>query len=521
LFYLKSNSFSDELGASMFSYRLLTILASFLFLNACAHKTAFTEGKPNDPSAKFCNFVRYELNLDYRNDALKSIPNHKSLGEVLEEGFGEDTSIPIPKDDMLFLSGGSLNGAFGAGVLKGWHEKDGKLPDFSVVTGISTGAILSLAAFTNKPIAAVEGYSLESESEAIEAFVKRDKNGRIKQSAYLTAVRKGALADINPLKESTYKIVAKHDIFPAIAQRETENRKLLTGVVDIDTGEAVALDMTKMARKIMDEVNLLHDPAFKFKTDETIEQLKERAPTVGHYVDCFTSAIAASSSVPLAARPIAIDNRLYIDGGARFLVFSDLIGPLINPRVDFNKNNDDDPVNIYVIINSDQTITPKCKKKECPADLAGYDYWALEGEREDWNVLSLVERTVDILKTQVGEFSESEIRFRVAENVLAKQGIDYHDLVSLQSHAGFKDTDLYDEKQLTMAQEVLDNNDSNYTLKILKIEPETLNHIVDGKTCSQWRDHDEKEGRNLQFHLNYMRCTIDAGKTVITTQGWE
>ena len=490
-------------------------------MSACAHKTAFTAGDPNASSTKFCNFERYELNLNNRNGALKSNSSNKSLSEVLEEGFKENASAPIPKDDMLFLSGGSLNGAFGAGVLKGWYEKDGTLPDFSVVTGISTGAILSLAAFTNKPIAAVEGYSLESESEAIDAFVKRNENGLIKKTAYLTAIRKGALADISPLKDSTYKIAARHDIFQAIAQRETENRKLLTGVVDIDTGEAVALDMTKMARKIMDEVNMLQDPEFKFSEDENIKQLKKRAPKVGQYVDCFTSAIAASSSVPLAARPIAIDNRLYIDGGARFLVFSDLIGPIINPTVEFDKSNNDDPVNIYVIINSDQTITPKCKKKDCPEDLTGYDYWTLKGEREDWNVLSLVERTVDVLKTQVGEFSESEIRFRAAENVLARQGIDYYDLVSLQSHEGFGDTPLYDDKQLTMAQEVVENSYSNYTLNILKIEPETLDHVVDNKTCSQWRDHDEKTDRNLQFHLNYMRCTIEAGKTVIKTEGWK
>ena len=153
--------------------------------------------------------------------------------------------------------------------------------------------------------------------------------------------------------------------------------------------------------------------------------------------------------------------------------------------------------------------------------MTGYDYWTLKGEREDWNVLSLVERTVDVLKTQVGEFSESEIRFRAAENVLARQGIDYYDLVSLQSHEGFGDTPLYDDKQLTMAQEVVENSYSNYTLNILKIEPETLDHVVDNKTCSQWRDHDEKTDRNLQFHLNYMRCTIEAGKTVIKTEGWK
>lgn len=41
----------------------------------------------------------------------------------------------------LALSGGSDNGAFGAGLLVGWSET-GTRPTFKVVTGISTGALL-------------------------------------------------------------------------------------------------------------------------------------------------------------------------------------------------------------------------------------------------------------------------------------------------------------------------------------------------------------------------------------------
>jgi len=46
----------------------------------------------------------------------------------------------------LALSGGGFNGAFSAGVLNAWSES-GTRPEFDVVTGVSTGAIVSIFAF--------------------------------------------------------------------------------------------------------------------------------------------------------------------------------------------------------------------------------------------------------------------------------------------------------------------------------------------------------------------------------------
>jgi predicted acylesterase/phospholipase RssA len=44
--------------------------------------------------------------------------------------------------DLLLLSGGGQNGAFGAGFLRGWHARaDAPMPRFDLVSGISTGAL--------------------------------------------------------------------------------------------------------------------------------------------------------------------------------------------------------------------------------------------------------------------------------------------------------------------------------------------------------------------------------------------
>jgi hypothetical protein len=48
--------------------------------------------------------------------------------------------------DVLALSGGGSNGAYGAGVLVGWTKR-GERPEFDIVTGVSTGALTAPFAF--------------------------------------------------------------------------------------------------------------------------------------------------------------------------------------------------------------------------------------------------------------------------------------------------------------------------------------------------------------------------------------
>ena len=65
---------------------------------------------------------------------------------------GTPLGDPLPsrqvgkRHDVLLLSGGGSLGAFGAGVLVGWSQA-GTRPQFDVVTGISTGALMATLAF--------------------------------------------------------------------------------------------------------------------------------------------------------------------------------------------------------------------------------------------------------------------------------------------------------------------------------------------------------------------------------------
>src|SRR5262249_49864512 len=75
------------------------------------------------------------------------------VGKAQYDEFSAGKRSQPPVFDILIISGGGDWGAFGAGFLKGWGKvpQDSALakPDFSVVTGVSTGALIAPFAFLN------------------------------------------------------------------------------------------------------------------------------------------------------------------------------------------------------------------------------------------------------------------------------------------------------------------------------------------------------------------------------------
>jgi len=436
---------------SQFLKASISILAASV-LSGCL---SISQDTPVTPLGQECGFDRYRLNAD------QNAYPESDIERATASAFEDESGLR----PLLFLSGGGLNGAFGAGVLDGWAAKrGGTLPDFAVVTGVSTGALLSLAAFANTPNAARKGYEINHESDAIDLLI--NYNGRKLTAAnYLEAVEAGGMADLSPLKKSVYEIL--HDpeflMLEKIIAKSYAGRKLYTGVVDLDTGEAVALDMSEMAKKIG-----------RFPLGSS-----ERA----RYTDCFIDAVAASSSVPMAARPVAIDNRLYIDGGARFLVFTDKIGPMIEPPRPVMSMEYDGPQpmmlpppkrQIYMVINGTQKIKTNCEKFDPRSCAPHADMWSEVGARQDWNLLEVALRSIDILQNQVKEFSAESVRMRAVQSGQA-------DLNPIKINAK-------DRAQHTFYYE------------------------GELKTCDGWKEYDQETEGSLQFHKRYMRCMIDLGQ---------
>ena len=75
----------------------------------------------------------------FKDDIVKSI-HQEHDSDILRKQDGSTFY------NILALSGGGANGAFGAGFLCGWTQA-GTRPKFKIVTGISTGTIIATLAF--------------------------------------------------------------------------------------------------------------------------------------------------------------------------------------------------------------------------------------------------------------------------------------------------------------------------------------------------------------------------------------
>lgn len=360
-------------------------------------------------------------------------------------------------DSMLFLSGGSQHGAFGAGFLQRWQERrHGTLPDFVVVTGISTGSILATFAFVGDADAAVRGYEISDESELITPYA-RLSNGKIGLSGAKALVRRGALADLVPLSRRLDRALTD-TIMEDVAKQAARSRKLYVGVVNVDTGEAEAIDLTDLAVR------------WAAAAPGSAARAKIKS--------CYIAAIIASASAPVAAPPMFIDNREYIDGGARFGVFSDEIGSVLNaqgipgalvsPRMS------------YIIVNGTLVVQKDCgtTAAACSDPQTGLPGWQPGLPHRSWSFLDLAQRSEDILTNQIYRFSADHIAARAEA---ASDGVRFTKIGA--------DSDGY---QADLSGSGLGTGT---------------------KTCAQWNSDDAKS-EPLQFHPRYMRCLIDYGRSV-------
>ncbi|MBS0263518.1 MAG: patatin-like phospholipase family protein [Planctomycetes bacterium] len=138
-------------------------------------------------------------------------------------------------EHVLVLSGGGMNGAFPAGLLKGWSES-GTRPKFDVVTGISTGALIAPYAFL--------GPECDADLERAYTTVKP---GEIFRPRFLLSLPwSDALADSEPLRHRIKKEVTA-DMLMRIAQEHREGRRLYVGTTNLDNQELVVWDMGAIA----------------------------------------------------------------------------------------------------------------------------------------------------------------------------------------------------------------------------------------------------------------------------------
>jgi len=201
----------------------------------------------------------------------------------------------LPAAYFLAISGGGDNGAYGAGFLNGWSAS-GLRPEFKVVTGVSTGALIAPFAFLGPKY----DYVIKR------VYTETSQKDIFKKRGIVKGIFGDAMADTRPLA-GVISAYVNRALLDEIAAEYAKGRLLLVGTANLDSLEPVIWNLTAIAAS--------KDP------DAT---------------KLFANVLLASASIPGAFPPVMFDvnvggtryQEMHVDGGTMAQVF--LYPPSVN-----------------------------------------------------------------------------------------------------------------------------------------------------------------------------------------------
>ena len=162
------------------------------------------------------------------------------------EGLSPDTVAEIAaqqkasgntstKRSFLAVSGGGSNGAFGAGLLFGWTAS-GKRPEFTVVTGVSTGSLIAPFAFLGPPY----------DESLKEAYTEISGADIYEKKGIFSIIGSESVADNTPLRRLVSRYVTDQMLVDIVREHK-RGRRLLVGSTNLDAERPVVWDIGAIA----------------------------------------------------------------------------------------------------------------------------------------------------------------------------------------------------------------------------------------------------------------------------------
>jgi predicted acylesterase/phospholipase RssA len=208
-----------------------------------------------------------------------------STKSELRERYPEITDT---EHAYLAMSGGGANGAYGAGLMKGWTES-GTRPEFTLVTGISTGALAAPFVFLGS----------EYDPMLERLFTTHSTKDLLKSRRNPLAMLKISVQATDPLKALIDEFVDE-TIMAEIAAEYRLGRSLLIGTTNLDASRPVIWKIGEIA-----------------------------ASGQPGALELIRKILLASASIPAMFPPVHIDveagggqyDELHVDGGTTSQVF--------------------------------------------------------------------------------------------------------------------------------------------------------------------------------------------------------
>lgn len=256
----------------MRGFRVLAALMVGLMLSACGtvSREAFTAQDIGAAAPQGLSDVRFS--------AADPAAGLKFAQEVHDHTAGR-------KVNVLAISGGGSNGAYGAGILVGWTAA-GNRPDFDIVTGVSTGALTAPFAYLGK----------DWDRRLTEAYTS-DAADRILEKRGLDLFFNPSIFRNHALRDLVAKYVDPPLLY-AIAVEHAKGRRLMIATTNLDTEETMIWDMGAIASR----------------GDAAALQL-------------FRDVLVASAAIPGVFPPILIE----VEGGDRKLSEMHVDGSVTTP----------------------------------------------------------------------------------------------------------------------------------------------------------------------------------------------
>ncbi len=236
-----------------------------------------------------------------KNAVIPGVPEARFWGDDWPkfslERFEDYTQTDFERDfngiynqphSYLAISGGGANGAFGAGLLSGWTQT-GTRPEFTMVTGISTGALTAPFAFLGS----------EYDDQLKTVYTTTSTSMIAKKRNPFATLFADSMVDTTPLRELIARYITT-DVIDAVAKEHKTGRRLFIGTANLDAGRSVIWNMGAIA-----------------------------ASDYPRKVELFHDVLQASSAIPVAFPPVVIPvevkgqsyDEMHVDGGTGSQVF--------------------------------------------------------------------------------------------------------------------------------------------------------------------------------------------------------
>jgi hypothetical protein len=237
--------------------------------------------------------------------------NMRIQDEIYNTGL-EKAKFNNREINMIAISGGGANGAYAAGVLCGWTET-GKRPQFDIVTGVSTGALIAPATFIGP-----------SYDGVIKDIYTNISDADIMKQNLLNLVfgNKPSILDTQPLRHVLKRVITQQ-VINDVADAHAKGRRLYIATTNLDAKRLVVWDMGAIA-----------------------------ARRNAQAVALFREVMLASASIPVAFPPVLfkveangkVYDEMHVDGSVATQVFGSLL-LFSYPETKFKRTN------VYVIRN--------------------------------------------------------------------------------------------------------------------------------------------------------------------------